>query len=574
MRRLLVILALCAVLALPASAYNWTTPGSVLTETRTTTQICNAIGHGNGYTGGDWTYSFRQVYSGGTTVFDKYGSPAWSMTVEDHAPYTPTFDQYILTYVHCADGNQYQDPSSVHNGTRVYAPGYVPPVYANFTFIAISNTTGERVPRADVKFDYNPTTEVAWKTDLNGQVTFPHIFTGGMDPHQMFVIVSKAGYNTTNYSFTPSFTEVNPIYNIYLGDYISPGGAPATIYVDIAKASDGTEITGATVGIENTTATINPWYYETIMGSTATFNKTGGSSGINLSVGQTVVLSAYKSGEYAANNTGSYVIPSSISHVTLLLDLATGNESTTYDFPVTVTDAKTGYALTNSWLNSSLALTPAWFNRTSATGKFNVTGSGVTGVAPIVAGDQLLLCGWKTGYQERILSLVVSSSNNGVTQFIPLVKLTDVPISGEFAAVVSVSDEDTGAAISTATVTAKENKNTTMKLSGSTGIAYFPNLTSGVEYTFTASKSGYTTAQTSFTGSSHEVSHVDMPLSPDSVNPTGTVTPTPTKTGNYTSGELNDEAGVGILGMLHTLFDLWPLAVVLILLAAIKAATE
>jgi hypothetical protein len=431
-------------------------------------------------------------------------------------------------------GHYFEYTNSTHINTTS-------PVYANFTVTVISNTTGETIPRASVSLHSAPGVTNVQSTDLYGQTAFPPIFTGGMDPAPMYFNVSKAGYNDTSLLFFPSHTAVDQAFTIYMGDLISGGGGVAQVYVDIADLDDPeTGISGAAVGIENTTATINQWYYITATTPTAQFNTTYG--GINLSVGQPVIFSAYKEGVYTANNSGTYVIPHTVSHTTLYLKKVSGNATATYQWPVSIVDATTGYTIADSYLNSSLTSGSIWYNRSSPTGKFNVTGTGATGTFPISIGDQITLVGTKDGYQYNWFSLIMSANNNGVTQYINLMPSSALPLNTEFAALVSVYEAGTTKALAGARVAITPGiQNTT---TNSVGAAAFQNLTALKTYTATVSKSGYSTTTKTFTGTNQSFTTVDISLSPSSLNPTfapttvgptiqPTVVPTTLPGGNY-----------------------------------------
>jgi hypothetical protein len=395
------------------------------------------------------------------------------------------------------------------------------PVNANFTFTVIDNTTGETVPWATVSLTETPYVTAVQHTNLYGETVFSNVPTAGMFPNNMTVTASKVGYNTTILSFLPSYTATSQAFTIKLDD-IAWTGAQAQVFVDTIDLDDGSGISGAAVGIENTTSTINQWYYTTSSTPTYQFNTTYG--GINLSVGQAVVFAGYKEGVYTANNSGTYVIPSAISHTSLFLKKVSGNATATYQWPVSVVDATTGYTIADSYLNSSLTSGSVYYNRSSPTGKFNVTGTGATGTYPISLGDQLTLVGTKDGYQYNWFSLIMTTTNNGVTQYINLMPSSALPLNTEFAALVSVYEAGTTKALGGARVAITPGiQNTT---TNSVGAAAFQNLTALKTYTATVSKSGFSTTTKTFTGTNQSITTVDVSLSPSSVNPTIPITPT------------------------------------------------
>jgi hypothetical protein len=313
-------------------------------------------------------------------------------------------------------------------------------------------------------------------------------------------------------------------------------------------------ITGATVGIQNTTATIDQWTYGTYAGSTILFNKTGVVPPINLSVGQNIAFAGYKSGGYEANNTGTYQIPSPISHLELLLKKVVGNTSAHYHYPVTITDATTGNAIGDSTLKTAFwsgGIHSNYYNSTSATGKFNVTGVGPGGQTPLKSGDIVLLYGNATGYEPSGFYLTVDDETNGVTQYVNLAPSSLVPLSGEFTALVEAYDADTTQALQGVSVVVRKGGNSTSATTGASGIAKFKNLTAGDPYSLTATKTGYTQLTKTFMGGSGLIVTIDAAMSSVGVNPTYSITTTPTS--NASAGAMNEKGAAGLIQLIDYL---------------------
>jgi len=418
--------------------------------------------------------------------------------------------------------------------------------YANFTINMKSNTTGMNIPRVDVILRSSSTSTLEGKTDLEGNITFGLV--GVLSNYQPIITGSKVGYNTSMITITDNLNITLEIYrSISLDDVPAPPGGTATVYLDIADVDTGSAISGAIVGIQNTTATIDQWTYGTYTGSTIPFNKTGVAPAINLSVGQNIAFAGYKSGVYEANNTGTYQIPSPISRLTLLLKKIVGNTSAQYHYPVTITDAPTGNAIGDSTLKTAFysgGIHSNWYNSTSATGKFNMTGVGTGGQIPLKSGDIVSLTGNATGYIEGGFFLQVDEDSNGVTQFVNLVPSSYQPISGEFTAVILVYDEDSTAAISGASVSMKIGNPSTVKTTGASGVVAFKNLTAGDAHQMSVSKTGYTKVTKNIVGGSEDVIYEDVPMSSIGVNPTYSITTTPTS--NASAGAMNEKGAAGL----------------------------
>lgn len=165
-------------------------------------------------------------------------------------------------------------------------PAYIPPGERNYTINIKSTSSGLNIPRADVSMTLT-SGSVSGQTDLNGNVSFLLANTTGTTSA---LTISKAGYNTLSTTISNAAGDNYQSYN--LNDITWDGGA-AQVYVDILDKDTKAGISSATVGIQNKTATIDQWTYSTVSGTTASFTKTGL---FNLSVGQTVGISAFKPG--------------------------------------------------------------------------------------------------------------------------------------------------------------------------------------------------------------------------------------------------------------------------------------
>jgi hypothetical protein len=441
-----------------------------------------------GYPTGGWPHATLVASSTGTNLAAIQG---FNYTITPHPPLfsgtqggvTDGYTENVGTWPQTHDGYWFGE-ATPFNYTSDYcaykwwiAKSGPPLNTTNITVNVKSNTTGENIPRADVVVTNLGVYSLSAKTDLNGNATFPNVNTA-FSPFN--IIVSKAGYNTSN--TTVAIVSAVTYIPITLGDYAPPPGAPAMVVLDVADLNTGSAIGGATVGIENTTEMTNAWRYGTFSESSIEFNTTDISPQINLSVGQSVIFSGYKSGVYTANNTGTYTIPSALSHLTLYLIPTNGNASAVYFWPVTITDAQTGNVIGGSSLSSTLTKSCdlylkncSWYNQTSSSGKFNVNGTGLLGAVPISLGDQLLLEGNAAGYIQNGFPITMSNLNNGITQFLPLTPSGITPIAGEFTVIFDVYDTSNSAALNGVTVTV----NGTAKTTNSAGTTTFTNLTAG-----------------------------------------------------------------------------------------------
>jgi hypothetical protein len=445
--------------------------------------------------------------------------------------------------------------------------------YPNVTINIKSNATGLNIPRAYVELYSSPGWVMSGYTNLEGNFTPAMVipFNTNVPPYFM---VSKAGYVTRNVSPGWNVSQSTLYYSAALNDVTSPPGGRATVYLDVADLKTGLPIGGATVGIQNTTAAIDSWRYNTYQESTIAFNTTNINPEINLSVGQVVEFSGYRSGMYVANHTGTFTIPSVVSHVSLLLDKVEGNESAAIQYPVTITDSITGNAIANSWLHvDGSADFTGWHNMTSASGKFNVTGKGTSGTLPLAYGDILTFQGNATGYKTGGYAITVTAANNGITQYVSLMPVSYSPVSGEFTAQVSAYEEGSTDALSNVELTVKTGSNSTSKITNTIGAATFKNLTAGDSYSLTAKKTGYTSITKTFSGGSGQTVYIDVAMSPVGVNPPHTTTTT-TPGGSGNSSAANEKASNGILGFLDFMLSIGGLVCVFLFLKFLRRANK
>jgi len=429
--------------------------------------------------------------------------------------------------------------------TYVYHAGSSPIDYnyPNLTIKIFSTSTGITIPRADVTVRVTSTSTLSGKTDLNGEITFGMVASTSENSNKT-ITASKVGYNT-------SVTSVNLTENTQISVYLDDApwdtsGTKAVVYLDIIDESTSAAISGATIGIKNTTNEINPWYYNTYEDSTIAFTTDGTN---DLAVGQVVEFAGYKSGSYSAGHTDPVSILAPVTRTSLKLtksDIVDPLDITNGSFfwyPVTIVDSVTGNAISGSSLNYQVTDDLYWINKTSATGKFNMTGKGMMGLFPFENGDTITIEGNASGYIRGGFALGVDSHNSGVTQFVSLVPSSYQATTGEWTAVLLAYDDDSTAALSGVSIQLKNATSRWSKTTTSSGSATFTGLISDDSYTLTASKSGYTTATKTITGWSTGIVSVDVPMSKLSTNPTVTTTQTPLP--GETSPPANDDVIAG-----------------------------
>lgn len=252
------------------------------------------------------------------------------------------------------------------------------------------------------------------------------------------------------------------------------------------------------------------------------------SSGYTQSIG-TTLPPAYSIIE---NLNGNYVLKLDATddagnYYTWSVALTVQGTSATISIPVYVVDVDTGANIGGSTLAVNKMGLTAWYNSTSVTGTWTITGYGPNGGTPFTIGDYMQLIPSASGYTSYAgINVYLSDSTNGVAQYIGLSKADNNPVAGEFTAVANTYLASTGEAISGVSITI----NGTTKTTSSTGYATFTDLTAGKSYTMTASKTGYGKMTFYVTGSSGETVPVPIGMA------TAVVTTSPTTRTTVTTG--------------------------------------
>jgi PKD repeat protein len=482
-----------------------------------------------------------------------YASPPFRATINA----TPTSGMVPLS-VYFTGGTQYNTPASqwlwsfgdgyttsAQNATHVYS------AVGNYTVsLAISNgvDTSLASQTITVSAPSNYFIPVTISDALSGNLIFnsslsskeygtssAHNWTGsygsfnvtgkgpnGINPIQygdyIYLMGTAPGYveNDINYHVTipghDMFVKNIPLAPLYL----APISGESTMILDVYNNANGAPITGAYVVSAIGTSSWKTGYTD----SRGVFIQSNISASEHVTV--TVSASGYQTG------TLNYYAPSGgTNYVSLGL-----NSGITVDnfWPVTIVDASTGYAISNSELDVKEDLSSAaWYNRTSTTGKFNVTGVGENATAPIVNNMDVYLLGQASGYITYGYVIMMSADNNKVTQTIPLYSLDKTPASGEFSASYKSYDAVTTRSLSGVSIAQDCSGTYKTGTTNSAGVYTTYNNTAGT-CTWTASKTGYTPTTGTVTGTSGESKTILVAISSTSVNPTVTATQTITGT--------------------------------------------
>ena len=253
-----------------------------------------------------------------------------------------------------------------------------------------------------------------------------------------------------------------------------------------------------------------------------------------------------------------------------------------------VKDATTGGLLAGSTVGIYNTSSKQWRNSTSPTGLvyFDTTDPGF--LYPLSTGQTIGESASMPGYQSANITFVIPYSN--YCSYIYLVPSSVVNSTGTGTAVVNVVGNSNGVPISGVSLAVDTGQ---IGITNTAGSVTFYNVTSGSRL-ITASDSGYQTVTQTYNQTAGSTSMVIIQLILNGQTPSPTFAPYVTTTVNpyvtdangsiitdangntiqrsdSASGGLNEEATTGLMGMMEFMFQLWPLAILLIILKAFKA---
>jgi PKD repeat protein len=319
-----------------------------------------------------------------------------------------------------------------------------------------------------------------------------------------------------------------------------------------------------TVNITNTSSLTWSFGDGTVtVGTTTTINHTYANPGI-----YTVSLNYFNSSGYPGTITKSnYVLASLASGMIVNLD---------------VKDATSGALIQDSTVGIRNTSSGVWRNTTAPTGLvyFSTTDPGY--LYPLTQGQSITLAANKTGYKDASETFAIPYNNYRARLF--LMPLNVINATGTGTVVVNTIRNKDGLTISGISVVLDSGQ---MGITNTAGATTLYNVTAGTRYvTVTDPDKGYQDTKSSFNLSAGETKLVVIQMVRVGEEPVVTPvspTPTPTRTydpkdptspvyGNYTTSQINEQGGAGVLGMLAQLIGLWPLVVVGVLMKFMKSA--
>jgi len=342
--------------------------------------------------------------------------------------------------------------------------------------------------------------------------------------------VNFTGYPLDGYSpLDVSFTVVNFSYGV------KPGTSISWTYGDGQTGSSITAISNHTYS--------NPGIYSVSMGYTNL-------SGVNYTISKS-----------------NYILTSNASGMIVNLD---------------VKDAISGALIQDSTVGIRNTSTGVWRNTTAPTGLvyFSTTDPGY--LYPLTQGQSITLAANKTGYRDASETFAIPYNNYRARLF--MMPTNVINATGTGTVVVNTIRNKDGLTISGISVVLDSGQ---MGITNTAGATTLYNVTAGTRYvTLTDPDKGYQDAKSTFNLSAGETKLVVLQMvrvGEQPVETPGSPTPTPTGTydpndpnspvyGNYTTSQINEQGGAGVLGMLAQLIALWPLVVVGVLFKFMKSA--
>lgn len=319
----------------------------------------------------------------------------------------------------------------------------------------------------------------------------------------------------------------------------------------------------------NTTAPGNLWYFgdgETTTVSSDTITHVYDDPGI-----YTVALNYTNISQWGETITKTnYVLASNPSGLAVNLDIK---------------NAITGALVQDSTVGIQNTTTGVWRNTTAPTGLVYFTSTDPGYLYPLSQNQSITLAANKSGYQDA--SKTFNIPYNNYREILYMVPTSVINSTGNGTVVVNVIRALNGLTVSGMSVAMDSGQ---VGITNTAGAVTLFNVSAGERtVTVTDPSDTYLPTEKVFNLSAGETKLVtvyvarddDPPIDPD--DPFTSPTPTPTGTydpddpnspvyGNYTTSEINQQGGAGVMGMLAQLIALWPAIVIFAFLKFMRSA--
>lgn len=250
-----------------------------------------------------------------------------------------------------------------------------------------------------------------------------------------------------------------------------------------------------------------------------------------------------------------------------------------------IKNAITGALVQDSTVGIKNTTTGVWRNTTAPTGLVYFTSTDPGYLYPLSQNQSITLAANKSGYQDA--SKTFNIPYNNYREILYMVPTSVVNSTGNGTVVVNVIRALNGLTVSGMSVAMDSGQ---VGITNTAGAVTLFNVSAGERtVTVTDPSDTYLPTEKVFNLSAGETKLVtvyvarddDPPVDPD--DPFTSPTPTPTGTydpddpdspvyGNYTTSEINQQGGAGVLGMLAQLITLWPAIVIFAFLKFMRSA--
>lgn len=281
-----------------------------------------------------------------------------------------------------------------------------------------------------------------------------------------------------------------------------------------------------------------------------------------------VTLSYYDQlGNFSSVYKQNYVLASNASGLIVNLD---------------VKHAITGALIQDSTVGIQNTSTGVWRNVTAPTGLVYFSSTDPGYLYPLTQGQSITLAANKSGFSDASSTFNIPYNNYLVQLF--LMPNTVVNSTGNGTVVINTIANKDGHSIPGISVSLDSGQ---MGITNSAGAVTLFNVSAGTRYAqIVDSQERFQDTSTSFDLSAGETKLVVVQMVYEGDDPVETpVSPTPTPTGtydpddpnspvygNYTTSEINQQGGAGVLGMLAQLIALWPAIVIFAFLKFMRSA--
>lgn len=250
-----------------------------------------------------------------------------------------------------------------------------------------------------------------------------------------------------------------------------------------------------------------------------------------------------------------------------------------------IKNAITGVLVQDSTVGIQNTSSGVWRNTTAPTGLVYFTSTDPGYLYPLSKNQSITLAANKSGYQDA--STTFNIPYNNYRSILYMMPTSVINSTGNGTVVVNVIRALNGLTVSGMSVALDSGQ---VGITNTAGAVTLFNVTAGERTASVTDPDGaYLPTEKAFVLSAGETKLVtvyvarddDPPIDPD--DPFTSPTPTPTRTydpndpsspvyGNYTTSEINQQGGAGVLAMLAQLIALWPAIVVFVFLKFMRSA--